>query len=178
MGHLEINTTDHFKGISASHIKGQARVEITRINHRSHIHAMENVTLTPKEQARLQVLNSLLAGHMTLDQAATLLGLSSRHTRRILSAYRRNGADALAHGLRGRKPANAVSEATRSRVVHLAGTIYEGPTTPISQVAQRTRGHRHGQDHPAAHPKPKPRWNVHLAGVSVAAERHLLCVGG
>ena len=31
---------------------------------------MENVTLTPKEQARLQVLNSLLAEHMTLDQAA------------------------------------------------------------------------------------------------------------
>ena len=32
---------------------------------------MENVTLTQKEQARLQVLNSLLTEHMTLDQAAT-----------------------------------------------------------------------------------------------------------
>ena len=31
--------------------------------------------LTPKEQTRLQVLNSLLAEHMTLDQAATLEGL-------------------------------------------------------------------------------------------------------
>ena len=29
---------------------------------------MENVTLTQKEQARLQVLNSLLAEHMTLDR--------------------------------------------------------------------------------------------------------------
>ena len=37
---------------------------------------MENVTLNPKEQARLQVLNSLLAEHMTLDQAATLMGVS------------------------------------------------------------------------------------------------------
>ena len=27
-------------------------------------------------------------------------------------------------------------------------------------------------------PKPKPRWNVHLAGVSMAAGNHLLCVGG
>ena len=34
---------------------------------------MENVTLTQKEQARLQVLNSLLAEHMALDQAATLM---------------------------------------------------------------------------------------------------------
>ena len=33
---------------------------------------MENVTLTSKEQARLQVLNSLLAEHMILDQAAML----------------------------------------------------------------------------------------------------------
>ena len=49
---------------------------------------MENVTLTQKEQTRLQVLNSLLAEHMTLDQAATLMGVSARHTRRILAAYR------------------------------------------------------------------------------------------
>ena len=46
---------------------------------------MENVTLKPKEQARLQVLNSLLAEHMTLDQAAALMGVSPRHTRRILA---------------------------------------------------------------------------------------------
>ena len=49
---------------------------------------MENVTLTQKEQARLRVLNSLLAEHMTMEQAATLMGVSTRHTRRILAAYR------------------------------------------------------------------------------------------
>ena len=48
---------------------------------------MENVTLTPKEQTRLQVLNSLLVEHMTLDQAATLMGVSPRHTRRILADF-------------------------------------------------------------------------------------------
>ena len=86
-----------------------------------------------KEQARLQVLNSLLAEHMTLDQAAILMGISERHTRRILADYRKNGAATLAHGHRGRKPANAIPEATRSRVVHLARTVYEGATTPIYQ---------------------------------------------
>ena len=35
--------------------------------HKCHIHRMENVTLNPKEQTRLQVLNSLLDEHMTLD---------------------------------------------------------------------------------------------------------------
>ena len=56
-----------------------------------HIHAMENVTLNQKEQTRLQVLNSLLAEQMTLDQAAELMGVSPRHTRRILAAYREKG---------------------------------------------------------------------------------------
>ena len=77
-----------------------------------------------KEQARLQVLNSLLAEHVTLDQAATLLGVTTRHTRRILAAYREKGAAAVAHGHRGRRPANATSEAVTADVVHLARTSY------------------------------------------------------
>ena len=55
---------------------------------------MENVTLNPKEQTRLQVLNSLAAEHMTLDQAAELMGVSTRHARRITTAYREEGAAA------------------------------------------------------------------------------------
>ena len=55
---------------------------------------MEHVRLTQQEQARLQVLNNLLAGYMTTEQAAILMGLSARHTRRILAAYRRDGAAA------------------------------------------------------------------------------------
>ena len=44
--------------------------------------------MNQKEQVRLQILNSLLAEHMTVDQAAMLMGVSTRHTRRILAAYR------------------------------------------------------------------------------------------
>ena len=87
---------------------------------------MENVILTPREQSRLQVLSSLLAEHMTLDQAAALMGVSPRHARPILEAYRGNGASPLARGLRGRRPPNAIPEPVRSRVVHLAATICQG----------------------------------------------------
>ena len=97
--------------------------------------------MTAKEQTRLQVLNSLLAEHMTLDQAATLMGVSPRHTRRILADYRENGAASLAHGHRGRKPANAIPEATRSRVVHLARTVYEGANhTHLSELLSEREG--------------------------------------
>ena len=82
--------------------------------------------MTPKEQTRLQVLNSLLAEHMTLDQAATLLGVSERHTRRILAAYREGGAAAVAHGHRGRRAPNATPHALAADVIHLARTRYAG----------------------------------------------------
>ena len=52
--------------------------------------------MNQKEQARLKVLNSLWAEQMTVDQAAALMGVSARHTRRILAAYRREGVAALA----------------------------------------------------------------------------------
>ena len=63
---------------------------------------------------------------MTLDQAAELMGVTSRHTRRILAAYRERGAAALAHGHRGRRPVNATPEALAVDVVHLARTRYPG----------------------------------------------------
>ena len=104
---------------------------------------MENVTLTPKEQTRLQVLNSLLAEYMTLDQAATLMGVSERHTRRILAAYREEGAAAVAYGHRGRRPPNATPEGVVADVVHLARTRYAGANhTHLSELL----GERDGID--------------------------------
>ena len=102
---------------------------------------MENVTLTQKEQTRLQVLNSLMADHMTLEQAATLMGVSARHTRRILAAYRRDGAAALAHGNRGRRPANATSDPLATDVVVLARTRYVGVNhTHLSELLREREG--------------------------------------
>ena len=54
------------------------------------------------------------------------MGVSTRHTRRILAAYREKGAAALAHGHRGRRAPNATSEATKTAVLHLARTRYSG----------------------------------------------------
>ena len=97
--------------------------------------------MTQKEQARLQVLNSLLAEHMTLDQAATLMGVTTRHTRRILAAYREKGAASLAHGHRGRRPANATPDAVVAGVVRLARTRYAGANyTHLSELLSEREG--------------------------------------
>ena len=87
---------------------------------------MEGVTLTQKEQTRLQVLNSVLADQVPVCQAAEVLGVSERHMRRILAAYRKEGAAALAHGNRGRRPANTTTETKMTYVVRLARTRYAG----------------------------------------------------
>ena len=87
---------------------------------------MENVTLNQKEQARLQILNSLLSEHVTVDQAATLMGVSTRHTWRLLAAYRKDGAAALAQGHRGRRDPNTASDSIRAEVLSLARTTYSG----------------------------------------------------
>ena len=87
---------------------------------------MKGLTLTQREQTRLQVLNRLVAQQLTTREAAAILGLSERHTWRMLAAYRKEGAAALAHGNRGRRPRNAVGEETRRKVIALAQARYAG----------------------------------------------------
>jgi transposase len=86
----------------------------------------EEVTLNRREQNRLVVMNQIEKGVLRVDKAATLLGLSPRHVWRILTAYRKEGASALAHGNRGRKPVNTIEEELRQQVVELARDKYCG----------------------------------------------------
>jgi len=86
----------------------------------------ERVTLNKKEQSRLLVLNRIEAGQITAWQAADVMGITLRHTRRLLAAYREQGAGALPHGNRGRKPKHALNEALKHRVLALAESSYAG----------------------------------------------------
>ena len=86
----------------------------------------ETITLNQKEQARLRVLNLVLAGVCTLPRAAQLLGVSERQARRMKQRYRRDGPSAIAHGNRGRRPANAIPDEVRALVEEAASTRYAG----------------------------------------------------
>ena len=68
--------------------------------HRSQF--MKGLTLNQTEQARLQILNGVLSESCSVQEASRLMKLSERHTWRLLAAYGREGAAALAHGNRGR----------------------------------------------------------------------------
>ena len=87
---------------------------------------MKGLTLTNKEQARVQVLNEVLEGKVNVSQASGLMGVSERHGWRLLAAYRKEGAAAVAHGNRGRKPATTTHPATQQKVRELATDTYAG----------------------------------------------------
>ena len=78
------------------------------------------------------MLNTVLEHHLPIAQAAEIMGVSERHTKRLMAAYRREGAAALAHGNRGRRPHNAVPEAAAAAVVKLTTHHSRAPTTATS----------------------------------------------
>ena len=97
--------------------------------------------MSQQEQTRLQVLNSVMVGQLPVGQAAEVLGISERHVRRILAAYREEGAAALVHGNRGRRPPNATSEAATAEVMLLAATRYSGTNhTHLTELLMEREG--------------------------------------
>ena len=91
---------------------------------------MKGLILTIKEQTRLQILNGVLEGLWFVREAAEVLGVSERHAWRLLAAYRKEGAAALAHGNRGRVPPNATPAGTVQQVVAMAQGRYSGINHP------------------------------------------------
>lgn len=86
----------------------------------------ETIALNSKEQKRLIALNQVLEGQLSAWEGGELLGLSVRQVRRMLAAYRKEGAAALSHGNRGRTPHNALGAQVKGCILELARTKYEG----------------------------------------------------
>jgi transposase len=86
---------------------------------------MKGLTLSTKEQNRLQILNGVLERHGTMQEAAPLLGVSERQGWRLLAGYRKEGARGLAHKNRGRVPPNATPDIIQRGVVALAQERYQ-----------------------------------------------------
>ncbi|MBI2867675.1 MAG: helix-turn-helix domain-containing protein, partial [Chloroflexi bacterium] len=76
-----------------------------------------------------------------MARAAEVLGVSERHVWRLLAAYRREGAAALAHGNRGRMPPNATPTDTREKVLAVVRDRYGGINhTHLSELLAEREG--------------------------------------
>ena len=102
---------------------------------------MKGLTLTTKEQNRLSIMNAVLERRLAVTEAAQLIGVSERHTWRLLAAYRKEGASALAHSNRGRSPANTTSPVVQAQVVSLAKERYQGVNhTHLTELLEEREG--------------------------------------
>jgi len=86
----------------------------------------ETIILDSRAQQRLYVLNHVLAGELTPDEAGQVLRLSRRQVCRLIDRYRADGVAALVHGNRGRMPINRTDPDVRARLVELATTEFAG----------------------------------------------------
>lgn len=111
----------------------------------------EAITLDARAQQRLYVLNHVLAGELSGEEAAMFLRVSVRTVRRLLARYRGpTGAAALVHGNTGRTPVNRIDDARRGQLVefalnryanvnraHLADLLAEREALPIAERSLR-----------------------------------------
>lgn len=82
---------------------------------------MGTITLTDQQQREVRILERLEAGSLDAASAAKALGISARQLRRKRARFRAQGMATVVHGNQGRRPVNRMDEATRARIVALAG---------------------------------------------------------
>jgi transposase len=76
--------------------------------------------LTMKEKTRIEAVQAVMDGRLSVAEAATALNLSERQLYRALAAAREQGLTGLVHGNRGRVPWNKGAEALWKNVLRLA----------------------------------------------------------
>jgi transposase len=82
--------------------------------------------LSEKAWKRLETARRIEAGELTVGEAAKVLGLSLRHTRRVRQRVKAKGKAGLVHGNRGRRSPRRTARATVKKVLALAKGKYRG----------------------------------------------------
>src|ERR1017187_5231331 len=82
--------------------------------------------MSTKELRRVEVFGRVKAESLSLGQAATLLGVSYRQTKRLWRRYRRRGARGLQHQSAGRASNRQLASAVRTRALALIRRKYTG----------------------------------------------------
>lgn len=90
----------------------------------------ELVTMSEKELSRYSLVEQVVEKTMSQVKAAKLLGISARHFRRLLKAYRTEGAKGLISKKRGKVSNRKLPEALKTRTLKLIEGKYKdfGPS--------------------------------------------------
>jgi transposase len=113
--------------------------------------------MSVRELRRVEVMARVAKGDLAIVDAATILGLSYRQTKRVWRRYRRKGATGLQHRSAGRRSNRAIAPVIRRRALALIRKKYGGdettrfgPTLAAEHLAE--------EDAVAVHPETLRRW--------------------
>ncbi len=98
---------------------------------------MERKALSQREATRAGVVERVVRKELTVREAADILLMSLRHTKRLVKRFRDRGAHGLLHGNCGRKSNHSYPSEVRDRVLDLIRERYSG-------VAETGPGQRFG----------------------------------
>ena len=82
-------------------------------------------TLTMQDEKRLDVMQRVYRGELTMVQAALVMGLSERQCYRVKARVGKAGAKGVVHGNRGRPCKRKIKDKTVKRIVKLAQGKYK-----------------------------------------------------
>ena len=77
--------------------------------------------MSSKEMRRAGVLERVKSGELKLVNAAVMMGMSYRQSKRLAKRYREGGAKGLQHGSAGRESNRRKPKKFRERVLRLVG---------------------------------------------------------
>jgi len=94
--------------------------------------------MSTKERVRLEAFGRVKRGELSVVDAADLIGLSLRQTRRAWKRFKAKGDAGLVHALRGRASNRRLAEDVRERVVKRHQERYAdfGPTLACEKLAE------------------------------------------
>lgn len=94
--------------------------------------------MSRKERLRKSVLDRVVSGELSQAEAAGMLGLSTRHMKRVMGRYRKEGDAGLVHRSRGRRSVRAYPPEFRAQVLRRYEEAYLGlgPTLAAEKLAE------------------------------------------
>jgi transposase len=97
--------------------------------------------MSVKELSRLEVMQRLTQKRMSQKEAGRMLGLSMRQIKRLLKAFREQGAAGLVSKHRGRTANNRLAEDVKRRALNLLKTKYRGfgPTLAHEKLVEKEK---------------------------------------
>src|SRR5512145_1164361 len=97
--------------------------------------------MSAKELSRLEVMQRLSRKQMSQKEAGRILDLSTRQIKRLLRAYRQQGAAGLVSKHRGRKANNRLAENVKKQALNLLKTKYQGfgPTLAHEKLVEKEK---------------------------------------